>query len=171
MRSKWFMPLFCLGLGVVVLVASWLGGSLSAGVYGLVVLAVFGLALLLLTGRSETLRGLTIGRDERFAQIDLRATAVAGLVSLAILGGFGLFLLLVTGRSETVRGLTTDRDERFVQIDLKATAVAGLALIITVIVAWLVQVAQGHSGNPYGWLGAIGGIAYIRAVAFFRWRG
>ena len=124
MRSKWFMPLFCLGLGVVVLVASWLGGSLSAGVYGLVVLAVFGLALLLLTGRSETLRGLTIGRDERFAQIDLRATAVAGLV-----------------------------------------------LIITVIVAWLVEIARGHSGNPYGWLGAIGGVAYILAVAFFRWRG
>ena len=122
MRSKWFMPLFCLGLGVVVLVASWLGGSLSAGVYGLVVLAVFGLALLLLTGRSETLRGLTIGRDERFAQIDLRATAVAGLV-----------------------------------------------LIITVIVAWLVEIARGHNGNPYGWLGAVAGLAYVLAVAFFRW--
>ena len=123
-RSKWFLPLFCLGLGVVVLVASWLGGSLGAGVYGLVVLAVFGLALLLLTGRSETLRGLTIGRDERFAQIDLRATALAGLV-----------------------------------------------VITAVIVAWLVEIARGHSGNPYGWLGALGGVAYILAVAFFRWRG
>ena len=122
--SKWFLPLFCLGLGVVVLVASWLGGQLGAGVYGLVVLAVFGLVLLLLSGRSETIRGLTIGRDERFAQIDLRATAVAGLV-----------------------------------------------LIITVIVAWLVEIARGHSGNPYGWLGAIAGLSYIGAVAFFRWRG
>ena len=123
-RSKWFLPLFSLALGGVVLLASWLGGQLSAGVYGLVVLAVFGLVLLLLTGRSETIRGLTVGRDERFAQIDLRATAVAGLV-----------------------------------------------LIITVIVAWLVEIARGHSGNPYGWLGAIGGVAYILAVAFFRWRG
>jgi len=123
-RSKWFLPLFCLGLGVVVLVASWLGGQLGAGVYGLAVLAIFGLVLLLLTGRSETIRGLTVGRDERFAQIDLRATAVTGLV-----------------------------------------------LIITVIVAWLVEIARGHSGNPYGWLGAIGGLAYILAVAFFRWRG
>ena len=123
-RSKWFLPLFCLGLGVVVLVASWLGGQLGAGVYGLAVLAIFGLVLLLLTGRSETIRGLTVGRDERFAQIDLRATAVTGLV-----------------------------------------------LIITVIVAWLVEIARGHSGNPYGWLGAIGGVAYILAVAFFRWRG
>ena len=123
-RSKWFLPLFSLALGGVVLLASWLGGQLSAGVYGLVVLAVFGLVLLLLTGRSETIRGLTTGRDERFAQIDLRATAVAGLV-----------------------------------------------LITTVIVAWLVEIARGHSGNPYGWLGAIGGLAYVLAVAFFRWRG
>ena len=124
MRSRWFMPLFCLGLGVVVLAAGWAGGQLSVGVYGLVVMAAFGLVLLLLAGRSETIRGLTSGRDERFAQIDMRATAVAGL-----------------------------------------------ALITTLIVAWLVQIARGHSGGPYDWLCAIGGIAYILAVAFFRWRG
>jgi hypothetical protein len=123
-RSRWFLPLLCLGLGVVVLVVAWLGGQPGTGVYGLAVMAGFGLLLLLLTGRSETLRGLTVGRDERFAQIDLRATAVAGL-----------------------------------------------ALIITVIVAWLAEIARGHSGHPYDWLGAIGGVAYILAVAFFRWRG
>ncbi len=124
MRSRWFMPLFCLGLGVVVLAASWAGGQLSVGVYGLVVMVAFGLVLLLLAGRSETIRGLTTGRDERFAQIDMRATAVAGL-----------------------------------------------ALITTLIVTWLVQIARGHNGSPYDWLCAIGGIAYILAVAFFRWRG
>jgi len=124
MRSKWFLPLFCLALGVVVFVASWLGGQLRAGV-----------------------------------------------VSLAIMAGFGLVLLLLAGHSETLRGLTTNRDERFVQIDLKATALAGLALIIAVIVAWLVQVAQGHSGSPYAWLAAVAGVAYLLAVAFFRWRG
>ena len=123
-RSKWFLPLFCLGLGGVVLVASWLGGSLGAGVYGLVVLAVFGLVLLLLTGRSETLRGLTVGRDERFAQIDLRATAISGL-----------------------------------------------AVLIALIVAWLVATARGQSGSPYSWLMAIAGLAYVLAVAWFRWRG
>src|SRR5215470_7507045 len=79
-RSKWFLPLVSLALGGVVLLVSWLGGQLSAGVYGLVILAAFGLVLLLLTGRSETIRGLTVGRDERFAQLDLRATAVAGFV-------------------------------------------------------------------------------------------
>jgi hypothetical protein len=41
---------------------------------------------LLLAGRSETIRGLRgDGRDERFAQIDLRATAVAGLVLITVL--------------------------------------------------------------------------------------
>ena len=84
---------------------------------------------------------------------------------------FCLALLLLTGRSETLRGLTIGRDERFAQIDLRATALAGLVVITAVIVAWLVEIARGHSGNPYGWLGALGGVAYILAVAFFRWRG
>lgn len=75
------------------------------------------------------------------------------------------------GRSETVKGLTTGRDERFAQIDLKATAVAGVALLLTVIVAFRVAIARGHSGSPYGWLAAIGGLAYALAVAYFRWRG
>ena len=124
LRSKWFLPLFSLALGVVVLVAAWLGGQPGTG-----------------------------------------------WISLAIMAGFGLFFLLA-GRSETIRGLRGDgRDERFAQIDLRATAVAGLVLITTLIVAWLVEIAQGHSGSPYDWLGAIGGLAYLLAVAFFRWRG
>ena len=123
MRSKWFMPAFCLGLGVAVLAANWAGGHPGVGVFG-----------------------------------------------LAVMTAFGVFLLLAVG-NETVRGLTTGRDERFAQIDLRATAVAGLVLITTLIVAWLVEVAQGHSGSPYYWLAAIGGLAYILAIAFFRWRG
>jgi len=87
------------------------------------------------------------------------------------MAAFGLFLLLLARRSETIRGLTIGRDERFAQIDLRATAVAGLVLIIVLIVAWLVEIAQGHSGSPYYWLCASGGLAYALAVAFFRWRG
>jgi hypothetical protein len=78
----------------------------------------------------------------------------------------------LAGRSETIRGLRGDgRDERFAQIDLRATAVAGLVLIVTLIVAGLTEIAQGHSGSPYTWLCAIGGLSYALAVALFRWRG
>ena len=56
-------------------------------------------------------------------------------------------------------------------LDLQATAMAGLALIIAVIVAFIVEVARGHSGEPYDWLGAIGGLAYLAAVIVFRVRG
>jgi hypothetical protein len=84
-RSRWLLPLFSLGLGIVVFVVSWVGGQFGAGLGSLGILAAFGLLILLLTGRSETVRGLTVGRDERFAQIDQRATAVAGLVVLVTL--------------------------------------------------------------------------------------
>jgi hypothetical protein len=39
------------------------------------------------------------------------------------------------------------------------------------IVAWLVEIARGHSGQPYDWLAAIGGLAYVAGIALFRWRG
>ena len=95
----------------------------------------------------------------------------AGAISFGILAVFGLIVLLA-GRSETIRGLRGDgRDERFAQIDLHATAITGLALITAVIVAFLVEVARGHSGAPYTWLGALAGLTYILAVAYLRWRG
>jgi cobalamin synthase len=94
-----------------------------------------------------------------------------GVISLAVLAAFGLIILLA-GRSETVRGLRGDgRDERFAQIDLQASALSGLAVIVALIVAWLVATARGQSGSPYDWLLAIGGLAYLLAVAWFRWRG
>jgi hypothetical protein len=83
--SRWLMPLFSLGLGVVVFVVSWVGGQFGAGLVSLAILAAFGLLILLLTGRSETVRGLTVARDERFVQIDQRATAAAGLVVIVTL--------------------------------------------------------------------------------------
>ena len=123
-KSKWFLPTFCVVLGFVVFVAQWIGG------------------------------------DPR-----------SGLVSWAILAVFGL-LILLGGRSETVRGLRGDgRDVRFRTIDIHATALAGLAGLVAVIVGFLVELARGHDGSPYGWLGAIGGITYVVAIVIFRIRG
>ena len=123
-RSKWFVPVFAVALGIVMFVAQWIGGS-----------------------------------------------PLSGLGSLAIMAGFGA-LLLFGGRSETIRGLRGDgRDERFRQIDIHATAVAGLAVITAIIVAFVVELARGHSGSPYAWLGAIAGLAYLVAIIVFRLRG
>ena len=123
-RSKWFQPTIAVALGLLVFVAQWVGGDPGSG-----------------------------------------------LVSFAILAGAGLILLL-GGRSETIRGLRGDgRDERFRQIDIHATALAGLAVITAVIIAFLVELARGHNGNPYSWLAAIGGVTYIAAIIIFRIRG
>jgi hypothetical protein len=88
-RSKWFQPLFAVGLGVLFLAAMWIGGDPQTGLFSLAVMVVFG-SLLLAGGRSETIRGLRgDGRDERFRQIDIVATAIAGLVLItATIGAF-----------------------------------------------------------------------------------
>ena len=123
-RSKWFLPLFSVALGLLVFAAQWIGGNPGSG-----------------------------------------------LVSLAILTAFGA-LILAGGRSETIRGLRGDgRDERFRQIDIHATAIAGLAVTTAIIVAFVVELARGHDGNPYGWLGAVGGVSYLVAVIALRIRG
>ena len=123
-RKYLVTPIFGVLMGVVYLVAFWVGGSLANGVFGLVVLVAF-----------------------------------------------SLLLLLARRHSETVRGLLDHRDERITAIDLRATAVTALAMIAVVIVAFLVQIARGQSGWPYGMIGAVGGLAYLVAVIVFRIRG
>jgi len=123
-RSKWFIPGFSVALGVVMLAALWIGGDPTGGVISLAILVAFG-ALVLLGGRSETIRGLRgDGRDERFRQIDVAATAIAGTVTIGV-----------------------------------------------IIVAFVVEVARGHDGTPYTWLGAVAGLAYLAAVVVLRMRG
>lgn len=123
-ETKWFLPLFSVALGVVIFGAQWIGGD-----------------------------------------------AGSGLVSLGIMTAFGA-LILLGGRSETIRGLRGDgRDERFRTIDIHATALSGLAVITAIIVAFVIEVARGHSGEPFTWLGAIAGLAYLAAVIVLRVRG
>ncbi len=88
-RSKWFVPLFAVALGLAFCAAQWIGGDRSGGFVSLAILAAVGV-LILVGGRSETIRGLRgDGSDERFRQLDTRATAIAGIaVSWAILVAF-----------------------------------------------------------------------------------
>jgi drug/metabolite transporter (DMT)-like permease len=97
--------------------------------------------------------------------------AGSGLVSLGIISAFGA-LVLFGGRSETIRGLRGDgRDERFRAIDMRATAISGLAVITAIILAFVIELARGHHGSPFTWLGAIAGLTYLAAVVVFRVRG
>ena len=74
-------------------------------------------------------------------------------------------------RSETVRGLLDHRDERLAGIDLRATAVTAVVMILAVLAGFVIEVARGHDGAPYALIGAVGGLAYLAAVGYFRVRG
>ena len=80
-------------------------------------------------------------------------------------------LFFFGGRSETLRGLGgPGRDERWAAIDLRASMFAGMVVLGVIIGAFMWEIANGDDGSPYAQLGALGGVAYIAAVAFLRWR-
>jgi multisubunit Na+/H+ antiporter MnhB subunit len=94
-----------------------------------------------------------------------------GLGALGVMAALAA-LFALGGRSDTLRGLGgPGRDERWSAIDLRATAFAGFVMAAAVIGGWLVEVAQGRDGAPYAAIAAIGGLAYLAAIAFLRWRG
>lgn len=93
-----------------------------------------------------------------------------GIFGLLLMLGLSIGFVLIRGRSETVQGLLDRRDERINAMDLQATAFAGGAVILAVIVAFMVELARGHDGHPYAWLGAVGGVAYVAALVYLRVR-
>ena len=122
-HSKWTLPLFAVAMGGLMWAAAAWGGHAGPGLW------MFG------------------------------TLALAGLVTL------------LGGRSETLRGLRGDgRDERFAQIDLRATAATGLVLIVVVLGAFLYELTQGRDGQPYTWLGAVAGLAYVISIVVLRLR-
>jgi hypothetical protein len=86
-KSKWFLPLFSVGLGLVFLGAQWAGGEWRSGLGSLAVMTVLGV-IILVGGRSDLIRGLRgDGRDEYWQRIDVHATALAGSVLIALILG------------------------------------------------------------------------------------
>ncbi len=61
-------------------------------------------------------------------------------------------------------------DERWSAIDLRATAISGMSVVTVVIGAFVVGLARGQDGQPWSLIGAVGGVSYIVAIAFLRWR-
>ena len=114
--------------------------------------------------------GLTIGIAYLIAAW-VSGNPVLGLEMFAIMLLFTGGMVLAARRSETVKGLLDGRDERITSIDLKATAFAGGVVLITIIGAFVVEIARGEDGMPYTWLGALGGVSYIGAIIALRMRG
>src|SRR5262245_44723663 len=118
-RSKWFQPAVAVALGVLLFAAMWIGGDPRSAVFSFLVMLVFAAAILL-GGRSETIRGIRgDGRDERFRQIDVAATAIAGIVVITAI--IGAFLI------EVARG---QDGSPYAQLG----AIGGLAYLVAVVV-------------------------------------
>jgi hypothetical protein len=97
---------------------------------------------------------------------------VLGLGMFAVMATYSAVLVVFGGRSETI-GVLGGRpaDERLASFNILATAVAGTVAIIVAIVGFLWAIAHGQSGNDFAVVAAAAGIAYIVALAWFRWRG
>ena len=77
--TRWFLPAFTVVLGLGLGGAQWKGGDRQTGLTSMGFFIAIA-AVLLLGGRSETIRMIRgDGRDERWARIDLAATALSGL--------------------------------------------------------------------------------------------
>jgi hypothetical protein len=89
--SRWSMPSVCLVLGALMFGAFAIGDEVNRGLESFAIMAALG-AVFLLARRSETIQGIGgPGRDERWAMIDLRATAIAGIVTILFVIGAWLY--------------------------------------------------------------------------------
>jgi len=93
-----------------------------------------------------------------------------GALMFGLLGSFALFSLL-GGRRLLDRALHGERhDERSAQLSLLAVRAAYTVLTSTLLVAWLVELARGRSGQPYYWLCLVAACAYLGATVIARLR-
>jgi hypothetical protein len=118
-RSRWWLPAVSLVLGVLMLAAFAIGGDTAGGLQSFGVMAAVAALFAFGASRSETLGGLGgPGRDERWAMIDLRATALAGFVLITVV--IGAFLYEIASGED---------GEPYSQLG----AIAGVAYILAVI--------------------------------------
>jgi hypothetical protein len=80
-RSKWLVPGFSVGMGLVFLAVQWANDDPGGGLVSLAIMVAFAAALVVFSGRSGVMEVMRNPQaDERSAMLDLRATAFAGLV-------------------------------------------------------------------------------------------
>ena len=90
-KTKWFLPLFSVALGLLFLGALWAGGERQGGIEALAVMSALGLVFVV-GGRSDLIRGLRgDGRDEYWQRLDVHSTALAGHAAIAAIIGMCLW--------------------------------------------------------------------------------
>lgn len=80
---RWLVPGVAALIGLAYLVAGLVAGDEVFGVGGLLLMLGLGGALLLLSGRSETIAGLLDRRDERINKLDADASLFSGMTLVA----------------------------------------------------------------------------------------
>ena len=93
-----------------------------------------------------------------------------GVVGLALMLGAGAAFVIASRWSETVAGLRDRNDERINHIDRSASLTAGMTVLMVVLMMFVVEIAQGEDGSPYSQLGAVGGVTYVVALVWLRFR-
>jgi hypothetical protein len=80
-KSKWLVPGFSVGMGLVFLGVQWSNDDPGGGLVSLAIMVAFAAAIVAFSGRSGVAEVMRTPRaDERTAMLDLRATAFAGFV-------------------------------------------------------------------------------------------
>jgi drug/metabolite transporter (DMT)-like permease len=98
LRGRTVNLVFCSLAGLLFLLACSIGGNTVLGVVCLGIMLAFGGVAYLLAGRNETASGMFDRRDERWAAIDLRATALSGVVLILVIVAMAMWEL-AHGRS------------------------------------------------------------------------
>lgn len=111
-----------------------------------------------------------LGGVAMFAAASVGGQPALGAGMFAIMAAYAA-LLLAAGRSEVVKVLRGQpSDERYRSFDLRATAFAGSVVILAVIGGFLFELARGGDPQPYSLLAAVGGVSYLMALLWLRWR-
>jgi hypothetical protein len=106
-----------------------------------------------------------------FAASAIGGQPVVGIGMLAVMAIYSLVLVAFGGRSEIVGVLRGQPvDERLAGFNLVATAVAGLAAILVALGGFVWQIAHGQTGTDFAVVAAVGGIGYLVALVWLRWR-
>ncbi len=103
-----------------------------------------------------------------FAVFGLRGDWAGAVIALAIMLAYSAVLVVLGRRSETVGLLGGDSaDERGKLIQARANTATAYVLITVIIAAFLVEISRGQDGAPWSWLGAVAGLTYIAATAWY----